>query len=228
LCPELIGESDSAKLRIQVYKTAGGGGEPGQLIGKRDIALNSYPSRANQSYMLNSLGAAADAGVPNKYSSFVHGNSLSAMMMLSGAGGSEMRARTRSGNRRPNASKSFPRYVITMLLHIKSVKLHIYFCFILFVLRSGSNEPMLKRLSGEANSFESVNYVAIFIGLICLSFLFLPLIGNTDSRLPAYLHITLEVKLFASFVLGKRNSHSCYILVDLFNTFLFIYLFVNY
>lgn len=56
--------------------------------------------------------------------------------------------------------------------------------------------------SGVYPNTDNVNYLVIFVGLICFGLLFLPLVGSAGSRLPDYLHITLEIKLFASFVLG--------------------------
>lgn len=52
------------------------------------------------------------------------------------------------------------------------------------------------------NPVESVNYLVIIIGLICLVFIFLPTVGTQDSNIPNYMHMTFEMKLFASFVLG--------------------------
>lgn len=49
---------------------------------------------------------------------------------------------------------------------------------------------------------ENVNYLVLLIGLICLGVLFLPLNSTTESSLPKYLHVTVEIKLFASFVMG--------------------------
>ena len=54
-----------------------------------------------------------------------------------------------------------------------------------------------------ANSEASVNYVVIFIGLICLTLIFLPVVGSPDSTIPVYMHMTYEAKMFASLVLGK-------------------------
>ena len=59
--------------------------------------------------------------------------------------------------------------------------------------------------SGVYPNTDNVNYLVIFVGLICFGLLFLPLVGSAGSRLPDYLHITLEIKLFASFVLGIWN-----------------------
>lgn len=52
------------------------------------------------------------------------------------------------------------------------------------------------------NSEASVNYLVIFIGLICLTLIFLPVIGSSNSAIPVYMHMTYEAKMFASFVLG--------------------------
>lgn len=52
------------------------------------------------------------------------------------------------------------------------------------------------------NTESSVNYLIIFIGLICLTLIFLPSAGSTESSIPVYMHMTFEAKLFASFVLG--------------------------
>lgn len=52
------------------------------------------------------------------------------------------------------------------------------------------------------NTESSVNYLVILIGLICLTLIFLPLIGTSESTLPSYMHMTFEAKMFASFVLG--------------------------
>lgn len=57
--------------------------------------------------------------------------------------------------------------------------------------------------NANSNTEASVNYLVILIGLICLTLIFLPLIGTSDSSIPVYMHMTFEAKLFASFVLGK-------------------------
>lgn len=49
---------------------------------------------------------------------------------------------------------------------------------------------------------DNVNYLVILLGLVCLGILFLPLTGSTDSFLPLYLHVTHEVKLISTFILG--------------------------
>lgn len=54
-----------------------------------------------------------------------------------------------------------------------------------------------------ANTEASVNYLVIFIGLICLTLIFLPVVGSPSSAIPVYMHMTYEAKMFASFVLGK-------------------------
>lgn len=56
--------------------------------------------------------------------------------------------------------------------------------------------------TNQANPVESVNYLVIIIGLICLVLIFLPTVGTSESSIPNYLHMTFEMKLFASFVLG--------------------------
>lgn len=53
-----------------------------------------------------------------------------------------------------------------------------------------------------ANTEASVNYLVIFIGLICLTLIFLPVVGSPSSAIPVYMHMTYEAKMFASFVLG--------------------------
>jgi hypothetical protein len=49
---------------------------------------------------------------------------------------------------------------------------------------------------------ESVSYLVILVGLICLGIMFLPL-TNVETKLPSYFQVSFEIKLFASFVLGK-------------------------
>ncbi|CAF1115175.1 unnamed protein product, partial [Brachionus calyciflorus] len=53
---------------------------------------------------------------------------------------------------------------------------------------------------------DNVNYLVIIIGLICLTILFLPNYipesQNVQGYLPAYLHVSYEIKLFCSFILG--------------------------
>ncbi len=52
---------------------------------------------------------------------------------------------------------------------------------------------------------ENVNYLVILLGLVCLGILFLPLTGSADSYLPVYLHVTHEVKLISTFILGMQT-----------------------
>lgn len=75
--------------------------------------------------------------------------------------------------------------------------------------RMGISSSSLKTRSIGRNDIEShnvetnVNYLVIFIGLICLTLIFMPVVGSADSNIPTYMHMTLEAKLFASFVLGN-------------------------
>lgn len=54
---------------------------------------------------------------------------------------------------------------------------------------------------------DNVNYLVIIIGLICLTILFLPnylpdSAQNVSQVFPAYLHVSYEIKIFCSFILG--------------------------
>ncbi|RNA20407.1 motile sperm domain-containing 1-like isoform X1 [Brachionus plicatilis] len=55
---------------------------------------------------------------------------------------------------------------------------------------------------------DNVNYLVIIIGLFCLAILFLPNLMPESSApsastvFPAYLHVSYEIKLFCSFILG--------------------------
>lgn len=55
---------------------------------------------------------------------------------------------------------------------------------------------------------DNVNYLVILIGLFCLTILFLPnylpdsSTQNVSQVFPAYLHVSYEIKLFCSFILG--------------------------
>lgn len=48
------------------------------------------------------------------------------------------------------------------------------------------------------------NYVALVAGIICIVGLLLPTEGEQSHRLPDYLHLSMNIKLIFSFVLGKR------------------------
>lgn len=54
---------------------------------------------------------------------------------------------------------------------------------------------------------DNVNYLVIIIGLICLTILFLPnylpdSTQNVSQVFPTYLHVSYEIKIFCSFILG--------------------------
>ena len=81
---------------------------------------------------------------------------------------------------------------------------------------SNNNRFMMHNMMPQAYAHyantENINYLVVLIGLICLGILFLPLNvsmtqltasnGSIESRIPIYLHVSIEVKLFASFVMG--------------------------
>lgn len=46
------------------------------------------------------------------------------------------------------------------------------------------------------------NYVALIAGIICIAGLLLPTEGEQSRRLPDYLHLSMNIKLIFSFVLG--------------------------
>lgn len=81
------------------------------------------------------------------------------------------------------------------------------------MMQQGANSPAANNFksrpteNNNSNSnvypnAENVSYLVMCVGMVCLCLMFLPLVGSAGSRLPDYLHITLEIKLFASFVLG--------------------------
>ncbi len=63
---------------------------------------------------------------------------------------------------------------------------------------------ILLKMSGN---IENVNYLVIIVGIVCLGFLFLPVIGDTQSSLPKYLQISFEMKLLAAYILGMMLSY---------------------
>jgi hypothetical protein len=73
------------------------------------------------------------------------------------------------------------------------------------------NSTRLQSTQNQQIDGENVNYVVVFIGLICVILLFLPTDTSTNddlapesthSSIPRYLHLKFELKLFIAYVLG--------------------------
>lgn len=177
------------KLRIQIYHCQA---NSSGLISKKDIPLYSIVNR--KEHFMTQIITNTNKNQPNlmtgsvylndsqnedqlKYSlsSFSYGNSLSDMMALNA---NEPVMRNLNSKKQINKEQLNKKAYLANQTHV-------------------------------ANA-DNVNYLVILIGLICLTILFVPLvntnqnaISNTnESYLPTYLHVSYEIKLFCSFVLG--------------------------
>lgn len=45
--------------------------------------------------------------------------------------------------------------------------------------------------------------LTVLLGLVCMAALMLPTIGEQESTVPVYLHLSVNKKLVAAYVLGK-------------------------
>lgn len=45
--------------------------------------------------------------------------------------------------------------------------------------------------------------LTVLLGLVCMAALMLPTLGEQDSNVPVYLHLSVNKKLVAAYVLGK-------------------------
>ncbi|XP_058802290.1 motile sperm domain-containing protein 1-like [Phymastichus coffea] len=105
-------------------------------------------------------------------------------------------------------------YPTNKLIGIRQVKARVM---------SGVPEP-LERVNSEADIFQQLpntgknqksyslvpnktvqqetNYVAVLVGVICIIGLLLPSEGEPSNRIPDYLHLSINIRLILSFVLG--------------------------
>lgn len=49
--------------------------------------------------------------------------------------------------------------------------------------------------------------LTVFLGLVCVAALMLPTLGELESRVPVYLHLSVNKKLVAAYVLGEYQAH---------------------
>ncbi|XP_064319023.1 motile sperm domain-containing protein 1 isoform X1 [Phalacrocorax carbo] len=50
--------------------------------------------------------------------------------------------------------------------------------------------------------------LTVFLGIVCIAALMLPTLGEMESLVPLYLHLSVNQKLVAAYVLDLKNSHS--------------------
>jgi hypothetical protein len=167
-------ENTIDKLRIQIYELNGA-----TAIGKKDIPLYSIVSRDNHiaavmSKMKSQLNSAEspDETTTSKYS------------MSSFSYGNNLNDMMTHLDKHHSQAQLSP----SQSSHLKKLKLN---------QKSPSSSTLL-----NAQSTESVNYLVILIGVVCLGILFLPLTGTSDSYLPTYMYVTHEIKLISTFILG--------------------------
>lgn len=51
--------------------------------------------------------------------------------------------------------------------------------------------------------------LAILLGFGCVAALLLPTMGELDSIVPVYLHLSVNKKLVAAYVLGEQEGNQC-------------------
>ena len=50
--------------------------------------------------------------------------------------------------------------------------------------------------------------LTVLLGLVCMAALMLPTLGEQESTVPVYLHLSVNKKLVAAYVLGKWKKKS--------------------
>ncbi|KAM6061667.1 motile sperm domain-containing protein 1 isoform 3-T3 [Chlamydotis macqueenii] len=50
--------------------------------------------------------------------------------------------------------------------------------------------------------------LTVFLGIVCIAALMLPTLGEMESLVPLYLHLSVNQKLVAAYVLDLKNGHS--------------------
>jgi len=60
---------------------------------------------------------------------------------------------------------------------------------------------------GRARKGSGPSLIVILTGLVCIVALMLPQQGEVTSRLPDYLHLSVNQKLIAAYVLGRSLLH---------------------
>lgn len=50
--------------------------------------------------------------------------------------------------------------------------------------------------------------LTVLLGLVCMAALMLPTLGEQESTVPVYLHLSVNKKLVAAYVLGKLKKES--------------------
>ncbi|KAH3810816.1 motile sperm domain-containing protein 1-like [Dreissena polymorpha] len=67
---------------------------------------------------------------------------------------------------------------------------------------TSESQPQPPVAVGRQASSSGPSFVVIVAGLVCITALMLPQLGDTSSRLPEYLHLSVNQKLIAAYVLG--------------------------
>lgn len=61
--------------------------------------------------------------------------------------------------------------------------------------------------------------LTVLLGLVCMAALMLPTLGEHESTVPVYLHLSVNKKLVAAYVLGELESIQTKLLGILLSTF---------
>ncbi|XP_032453268.1 motile sperm domain-containing protein 1 isoform X2 [Nasonia vitripennis] len=67
---------------------------------------------------------------------------------------------------------------------------------------TGKNQQSYALMTHNKTINRDTNYVALIVAIICIAGLLLPTQGELNNRIPDYLHLTTNIKLILSFVLG--------------------------
>lgn len=54
------------------------------------------------------------------------------------------------------------------------------------------------------NSSSGPSLLMVFLGMVCIAALMMPTMGEMESVVPLYLHLSVNQKLVAAYVLGKN------------------------
>lgn len=79
-------------------------------------------------------------------------------------------------------------------------------CWPLFVLLVGfrSSEIVVLFFLTENRAVSSgPSLLTVFLGVVCIAALMLPTLGDMESLVPLYLHLSVNQKLVAAYILGK-------------------------
>ena len=177
-------ENVSDKLRVQIYQAASHiTSTTNQFVqlNRCDIALRSIASR--EKYMMNMMSNA-------KQPSMTHESMIESSIYEE--------ANRYSAFTHGNSLNEYYANQGTMSMSAAAAS----------AKKVSSSGAKLHAIPMQQSNADNVNYLVILVGAICLAILFLPVYGSTstESMMPKYMHVNHEIKLFASFVLGKLKE----------------------